>query len=288
MGAASSMVNLNLLIFACLLDFGFVQLFKYAQRRRHNAAVVVCTNYLTLAVVLCAYFGLTGQLSLSIDAVKVGVITGCAFILSMSVMTRSLQHANVAAVLMAFRMSIIVPVVASVFLWSEAIGVVQLVGVVLALPALAMVTYGTSESQRVGGPRALVLVMFVFCAQGMSHCCMRWVHYAGLDSQTPQVLMVVGATAGSLGALLVALRGHRPRRAEILTGGGIGLYNLLALLVILAMLSRMDGTVVFPTLGCTLVVLDSLSAHFIWKEPLRRLAWAGLAMAVLAVLLVLA
>ena len=70
-------------------------------------------------------------------------------------------------------------------------------------------------------------------------------------------------------------------------GGGIGLFNCIGLVVILIALSRIPGTVYFPTLGCAVVILDNLFAHFHWKERLTRPAVAGAVLAVFSLSLVI-
>jgi drug/metabolite transporter (DMT)-like permease len=113
------------------------------------------------------------------------------------------------------------------------------------------------------------------------------VSHAGLDLQKLEVLLVVGWTAGSLGALLVVRPEHRPRRTDLLVGLGIGLYNLVALVAILTALGWLNAAAFFPTVACVSVILDSLTAHFFWKERLGPLAWLGVCLAVVAVVLVL-
>lgn len=278
--------RLHWLPVACLFEFGFAQLFKHSQRRGFYAPVVVSTNYLVLSGVLCLYFFVTGDFHFPANAVKVGAITGCVFICSMLVMTRALEVANVAAVLTAFRMAMIVPVVVGVWVWGETIRMGQVAGIGLAVLALFLMTRSSGRTYRLNGAKSLGLIALVFCCQGASHSCLRWVHYAGLDDQFLKVLPVIGATAGTLGAILIAIRRRRPRGVEMRMGAGIGLYNLVALMVILTTLSQVPGTVFFPVLGCTVVVLDNLSAHFLWKEPLGRPARVGAALAVVAILLV--
>ena len=70
-------------------------------------------------------------------------------------------------------------------------------------------------------------------------------------------------------------------------GAIIGLLNLMALVVILLALRQIPGTVFFPAVGCTVVVMDQLSAHFIWKEPVTVPARWGALLAVVAMFLVL-
>ncbi len=271
---------------AALFEFGFAQLFKSSQRRGFYAPVVVSANYLMLSGVLSTYLLVTGQFALTPQLLKVGIVTGCVFIFAMSIMTRALQMAAVGAVLTAFRIAVIVPVAASVAIWGESVSAGQVAAVGLALGALFLMTFRPGQSGGGIGLKTLGVILPVFCCQGVSHTCLRWVHYAGLDGQLPQVLCVIGGTAGTLGALWVVLKGHRPRVGETVMGLGIGLYNMTALLVILTTLSKVPGAVFFPVLGCAVVILDNISAHFYWKEYLSRPAVVGVILAVGAIILV--
>jgi multidrug transporter EmrE-like cation transporter len=271
---------------AALFEFGFAQLFKSSQRRGHYAPVVVPANYLMLSSVLTAYLLITGQFAFSPQVLKVGMVTGAVFIFAMTIMTRALQRANVGAVFTAFRIAVVVPVAASVAIWGETVSAAQITGVAFALGALVLMTFRPGETGGGWGLKTLGVIMPVFCCQGVSHTCLRWVHYAGLDGQLTQVLCVIGGTAGILGALWVVLKGYRPRAGETMMGLGIGLYNMTALLVILTTLSKVPGTVFFPVLGCAVVILDNLAAHFYWKEHLSRPAVVGVVLAVCAIILV--
>ncbi|MAE67109.1 MAG: hypothetical protein CMJ18_22850 [Phycisphaeraceae bacterium] len=275
------------LALACLLDFGFAQLFKAAQRVGARPAVVVSTNYLTLSAALAIFLAVRGQLALTGGIAMVGVVAGCVFICSMTIMTRSLERANVAVVLTAFRMAIVVPIVAGVLIWSEPVGSLQLLGLLLAIVGLFLITRGAKTTKGKGVTLPLLVVAGVFLAQGASHTCLRWVRHAGLDEQKLNVLLVIGLTAGGLGAVLAGASGIRPCRKDLLVGAGIGLFNLIALFAVLSALGRFDAAVFFPTIACVTVVLDSASAHFFWKERLGTTAWIGVAIAVLAVILVL-
>ena len=275
------------LIFAILLDFGFVQICKFSQRRGYYAPVVVSTNYLVLCAVLATYLIATGRFTFSAAAFQTGLITGAVFISSRSVMMRVLEIASVGAVLTAFRISIAVPVALGIWLWQEPVVPSQLGGIVLAFPALMMMTSGAGSATRESGSKTLGLLFAVFLLQGLSHSCLRSVHYAGLDGEFLQILTVMGATAGTIGYIFIAVRMRRPGRPDLATGIGLGGYNALALSVIMIALSRLPGTLFFPATGCSVILLDNLSAHFVWKERLNRVAAAGVALAILAVALVL-
>lgn len=277
-----------LLALACLLDFGFTQLFKLSQRLRCAAPVVVSLNYLTITGVLAVYLGLTQRLDLSADILRVGTLTGVVFICSMSLMTWALEKAHVAVVLVAFRLSLVVPIVASLWFWNEPARPLQFFGLGLAGLGLWLVTRTGEGYGRLRGTALFVLVVVIFLLQGTSHTCLRWVEHAGIDKHNHlAVLFVVAATAGTLGALRVVFMRYRPRRIEWTMGIGIGLFNLVALSTILATLAVFHAVVFFPVLGSTTVILESVTAHFLWKERVRPVAWCGVGLAVVAIVMVL-
>lgn len=278
-----------LLLFCAALSFGFGQLFKWAQRRGCHAPTVVAVNYLVLAALLAAWHLLSGNAWATPASLLVGGAMGASFIVAMLTMTRSLERAPVAHVLTAFRLAILVPVAASMWLWGEPLSRQQAAGIGVALAALVLITTSSSGAGDVGrlGLAGLLMALAVFTTQGVSQVCLRWVHYAGLDGQRLGVLMVCAAIAGALGAVVVGAQGFRPRALDLGAGAGIGLYNLACLGVILTALRDIPGTLFFPATGCLVVLLDGLCAHFWWRERLGVGGAAGVGLGALAMVLVL-
>lgn len=271
---------------AIFFSFGFVQLFKGSQRRGEYAPVVVSANYLALSSSLALYLYFTNQWIFTPDIFKVGICIGITFIASMLIMTYALTVAGVAPVMTSFRLSMLVPVALSVWIWSEPMTLLQLIGITLAIVALVLMTHNKSSQHPLKGTKALVIILIIFLIQGIGMTCMRWVHYAGLDPHRINVLMIIGATAGTLGWIFVFFRRQTFQAKDVYVGMGIGLYNALALSIVLTALSVVPGTVYFPIVGCSVVLLDNLAAHFFWKEYLTRPAIAGVALAIVAITLV--
>ncbi len=269
-----------------LVEFGFGQVFKWAERHGGHMPVLVSTNYLLMATLLTLYFWFTDDLTITPAALLVGLCTGCIFITSMTVWTTSLRWVHVGSALTALRLSVVVPVATSVIIWDETISAFQITGIALALFSLFLMTHGSNHAHKLSGPKALIIIAAIFTCQGISSSCLRWVHYAGLDDQHLKVLLVTSATAGLLGLIIIRLRRQPPRPIDLIGGGAIGLYNLLALSIILFTLSQVPGTIFFPLMGCTVVILDNLCAHFFWKDSLTRTAATGVALGLIAILLV--
>lgn len=274
------------LFFSILLDFGFIQFFKLGQRRGYYAPVVVSANYITVAVSIAIYLILTDAWIFPTAAIYTGLATGTIFISSMLLMNYALTIAPVGPVLTAFRMSIIIPVALGVSLWGESMSTPQFAGLILALFALSLMTTGSGGTHHIRGLKAFGLLALICFWQGISHTCLRSVHYNGLDPFDLQILMITGALAGCIGFGLTAFKKHRPQKPAIKLGIFIGLYNAVALCVIMTALSHLPGTLFFPVLGCSVVLLDNLFAHYYWQEHLPRPAMAGVGFAIIAVLLI--
>ena len=70
-------------------------------------------------------------------------------------------------------------------------------------------------------------------------------------------------------------------------GAGIGLYNTIALGFTLTALSKFPGTQFFPIMGVSVVMLDVVVAHLVWKEPLSLPAKIGAGVSIAAIILVM-
>lgn len=265
------------LAIACVLSFGFGQLFKWSQRRSAHGPTVVAVNYLVLAASVCAYLLARGELSLTAPIVELGALTGGFFIVAMLVMTQALTTSDVGAVLTAFRLSILLPIVLGIWLWKEPVTAVQFAGVGLALVGLALMTFGqsTHKSAAAFSGKSLALLLLVFFSQSLSHVGISSVHHLGLDSDKLSVIFAIALTAGTLGAVAVAYKRHVPTLEELGLGTLIGLFNLANLVAILITLSVVSRAVYFPVTGCSVVLMDNLFAHFFWKERLRTPAIVG-------------
>jgi drug/metabolite transporter (DMT)-like permease len=272
---------------AFAMEFGFGQVFKWSERRGHYAPVVVTTNYLTLCGLLAAYYLVQDNLAIDGRTALVGLVTGTVFICSMLTMTYTLTLVKASAVLTAFRLALVVPTAASALIWAEPFAATQVAGALLAIVALVLMTRNAGALLHLGNARCLGLVLLVFALQGTSLTCLRWMQYAGLGGDQPKILIITGLVAGLWGTLFLLLNRRRPQRDELAAGAGIGVYNMVALIVILTALGQVPGTVFFPLMGCTVVVLDNLAARFLWQEQLSSTTLAGIALALLAILIVL-
>ena len=273
------------LILAVLSSFAFGQLFKWSQHRGFYAPVVVTTNYLVVALMLSAVLVFGRGFHLDRQVLLVGSVTGVAFITSMLLWTWALTVSNVTTALMAFRLSMLVPIVAGALLWQEDVSGVQLFGILVALCSLLLMSMGgRAGAQRISRSQQALIALAIFVVQGISQLCNRWVRPAGLDDQHLEVIVITTTTAAVIGSAAVLLLPRPPDSAPRVSlpalrmGAGIGVFNGIALVIMLIALSRFDGAQYYPINGCAVVIMDFLLAHYLWKERLSALTIAGAAL----------
>ena len=277
-----------LLILAICTSFTFGQMWKWSQRQGCHAVLVVTVNYLVVALLIGVYLlAQGGGIELTPMAWKVGMVTGCTFIAAMCLMTWALTISDVATILTAFRLSIVVPIIASVVLWQEEVTSTQLVGVTLALSALLLMSGGARAIDGSTLFRHGVLAIAVRAMQGVSHTSARWVHHAGLDDQHLEVLLVTAATAASLGIVTLCVLRRPVNWPSLRMGIGIGVFNVFALVVFLAALERFQSAQFFPISGCAIVIMDNIFSHVVWRERLSQLTVVGVVVGAASMLLLL-
>ena len=276
------------LVLAILLDFGFIQLFKLARWRGHAPAYVVPANYLTLGLGLGTWLLLADPRWPAPVVLLLGLVAGTLFLCSMLATNHAFGLAPSGAVLTPFRLSIVLPVALGVFLWHEPISPPQIAGLGLTLVALLLMTLGPGAGPRPAGRGVLGWLVLIFLLQGLASVALRSVHHLGLDPWFVHIIAVAGLVAGTLGFAFARLRGLVPTAGALRVGLGIGAYNVIAFPIFMTALTRTPGTIFFPLLAGSVVVLDNLCAHFVWREKLSRQAIVGVAVALVALGLILA
>lgn len=274
------------LFLAIILDCVFAQAFKYGQRHGHSFAVLVSVSYFFLGLTLLAFLLISGAPFPPVPVLLYGAGMGLVFYPAMMSFNYALHHAPAGSVLTAFRLSIVVPVMLGVWIWGESLSMTQTAGIILALASLALMTRGQRGPGTLTRWRMLLLLAVVFGMQGASFSLLRSVNYAGFGDYTVTVVMAIGFSAGTLGLVVLLLRRMPLQFKATLLGGGIGIYNSLALSVVLVALNHLPGTVYFPLAACGIVILDNLLAHYFWKERLSPRNIVGVIIAISALGLV--
>lgn len=281
------------LVLSILSSSVLMVIFKYFDRFEVKTFQAITVNYFVAAGLGFMLSPLTFQ-PLSIlhaNWLPSALIIGCVFITMFYIMAVSSQKVGVAITSVANKMSLVIPVVAGVVLYSESLAGLKLAGVLAALVAVILVTFPNKKLEI--ETKYLILPLIIFAGSGFLDTFFKYVETNQIQSDEIAVfsasLFLVAAMVGT--TVLVGTRitkGEVLQTKSIVGGFALGIPNYFSIHFLLMALNlpNMESTMVFPINNTGIVLLSTLLAILLFKERLNKLNWAGIILAVVSIFLI--
>lgn len=264
----------------------FVHVMRNAQARGRNMAWVGAWNYCFAALGFWVFFrAMQPSAEVRGDAALLGSLTGVCYVTAYFLMEVCIRAAGVGITQTVNRLSVALPVAASIFIWAEKPGIVQVCGIVLALLAFPFLAYGRALPVEPNHPGKIVWLGLCFLVQGIAGLFMKAYSDRAPAGAEGQFLCFLFSAAAA-GSLVVAAGTSRPRLPELAHGIALGATNALSNLGLLCALAALPGAVVFPTTSAGAILLSAAGAAALWRERFRGKALVGLVLAAAALVLV--
>jgi drug/metabolite transporter (DMT)-like permease len=273
------------LMLATLFSASFGLVLRYAYGRRCNLWAVGLTNYVVAtAFNLVRSLG-AGSLQPSTSTLTLGVASGILYAVNYWLYFSLIQRRGVSVTTAIVRLAVLIPIGASVLLWKERPETLQAAGVLLALAALPLLTMAPARQAggEAKGQGALALAMLL--GSGLSMLTVEAYEQVGPTGEHALFLALLFGSAGVVAGIGWLSRGARIAPTDLLPGVALGLCNAIANAALLAALQQLPGVLVFPFYSAVGVAFTSVFARLAWREQMRRQELAGMAVAVLAVVL---
>ncbi len=271
-----------------VLSVLFFHVIRAAQVRGCNMMVVGAVNYV-LASAAC--FGISlaqGNLFLSGVTLFWGAVQGIAFIGTFYLMCVSMDLSGLAIATAFMRLSVVIPVLASIFYWGEVPNVYQVLGILACLISLSLIgTRTRNVARREGvGWREVWVSGVLFLGVGTATLASKGFVEAGVpDARTTYMGVLYGvAGLGALGAFLSPA--WRKEWVGVWDGVKMGFFNVTSILAFLIALEQVPGVVVFPVQACGGLLLNTLFAAVVWHERFVRRTLVGMGVAAAGLALV--
>jgi drug/metabolite transporter (DMT)-like permease/dienelactone hydrolase len=275
------------LLAATILMGGFAVVVRFGQRRGDDSLAVAALNYLTASLCFVPLFRPfpvpeAGERTLAIGVLG-GLLDPSAYMLMLPV----LETKGVAIASAAMRLSVIIPVLLSLFLWQEVPNAWQGVGALLALAALPLLVTGRARNVAATPTRwGPMLVAALFLTNGGCSTITKLFHVLGRAEERPVLFAILFGVAAAYAGTVWAVRSRKLTVGAVAVGAFLGLVNAAANLSLISALDRYSGVVVFPVTGAGGLVFAVLFSAVAWKERPNRWGLLGVTLAVTAVTLV--
>lgn len=254
-----------------------------------------------LVAVIVNYFTATTLGLLMMDTDILGVISrpwfpiafcmGVFFIFIFLLMAESSQINGISNTSVANKMSLIIPVIAGIFLYSESITWVIVVGIILALVSVIL-TSVKEKSMRLSKNGTFILIL-IFFGSGLIDIMMKYMQHHYLSENEGAAFVMVIFMAAAIFGLLWMLISQRDRfrnfnRASIIGGIALGIPNFGSIYFLILALEKsgLQSSVLYPINNMGIVGFSALLGIIIFREKISFINFIGILLAIAAIALI--
>ncbi len=218
--------------------------------------------------------------------VLIGAASGFFYFVAFYFLIQALLQGGVAVTLAIVRLSVLIPILCSIFIWYEVPSLSQTAGIITVCIALPLLTLGVGRQSDLSLRGVAWLVGALFITTGFCHLSPKVFSELAPQSQMPLYLFSLFAVSGIMGLCYLRYKPIRARLPEVRWSVLLGAVNVSGTWLLVLTLKFLPGTVVFPFVSAVGLVITTLVAILYWKEQVRRLAFVGIGLTLVAVVLV--
>ena len=287
------------LILSILSSASIYVIFKLIGRFKVHTFSAIVINYIA-ACIAGFFLSKSNPFTLSIFQEKwfpIALLIGIMFIIMFYVIGKSTQKAGVAVTTVAVKMSVIFPIVFSI--WYDAedkLTLLKLIGITLAIASVILTVYQKSSTKM--DWRAILLPAFIFIGMGIVDSFVKYSQSEYITNDlTPIFSTLVFSSALTAGILILPFNREAIKSLlsskTILLGIILGLVNFGSMYFLILALNHIDistgkqamGSVVFGINNIGIVALCVIVGFLAFNERPSRINWIGIATSGVAILI---
>ena len=279
------------LVLAIVFSTGVFVAMRLFERFKLDNHQALMWNYVFAAgtgFLMCKQFDTPTQL-VNEPWFGLSILTGFWFIFTYLLMTASTQRSGVTVTSLSSKLSVVLPTLAGVVLFSEKLNFVATIGIVLALVALVLVVGGKNTTDK-GIKINWLLPVLIFFGTGTGDILMKLTEQQNSSDDMGFMIAFIYFIAMLFGFLVVAfdlIRGKSKWQWKSAIGGiTLGVINFFSTFCVYNAMRCFDNVVLLPIYNIGVVCLTALTGWLRFKEKLTWKNYLGLAIAIIAVILI--
>jgi drug/metabolite transporter (DMT)-like permease len=269
----------------CSVSVGVI--FKVARRYPINSTQIVAANYL-FALALCYFFFSPDLTKVGVDA-PWGIYIPLGFLLPsiFLILALSIKYIGIVKTDAAQRLSLFIPILAAWLIFGEKFNTLKIAAFFIAFPALLLILNKPSENTKNKWRYpALVLVGF-----GLIDILFKQIALYTSLPYTTSLFIVFALALAVMTAVVgfeIGFKKAKLNYKNFLFGALIGVFNFGNILFYLKAHQSFaeNPSTVFAGMNMGVIIIGSLTGIFIFKEKLSKWNYAGLFLALAAIVLI--
>lgn len=219
-----------------------------------------------------------------------GVLLGVYFMFLFTFMAYSTRTQGMTITTVANKISLVIPVLFSFWLYNEPAGWLKLAGIALAIPAVYMATREHNQPQL----KQMLVPIGIFITSGLSDTAIKYIQHTQLQNPADQsaftiLTFTVAAIVGSVVVVYSLATGKsRLHWKNVVAGIALGIPNYFSIYYLIRLLDSdiMPSSSIIPVNNVGIVVSTSIVAIMFFREKAGWRRVAGIVLAVVAIVLI--
>ena len=270
--------------------------FKVTERLHINTFQAIVFNYLSCVITGSLF---NGHFPVNAAATQQpwfpwALLMGIVFIATFNIVGFTTQQLGVSVASVANKLSLVIPFIFSVFLYKEAVTVLKLAGIILALIAVYLTVKPENNPDGEKANKWLLgLPLLLFAGSGLLDTLIKYTEQRFLDGSNNNDFLVTAftsaATIGLIILIILVVAGKQKFDYKaMLAGAAIGFPNYFSIWCLMVVLKQYAGnsSAVIPINNMGIVLFSALAAWLLFKERLSVINWLGIILSVCAIALI--
>ncbi|MEN9597798.1 MAG: hypothetical protein RL596_109 [Bacteroidota bacterium] len=273
--------------------------FKICEKLKIAIFPAIIFNYITCVItgsLVNGSFPITGAV-MQTDWFKWAMLMGVLFVSIFNIVGITAQKIGVAVASVANKLSLVIPVILSVYLYQETVMGWKLVGVLVALIAVIFTCAPTGKkdasTSAISLQMKIGLPLVLFIGSGLLDALINHVQQTYVTPENNNAYLISGFfSAACIGTSVLLFQYFTGKRRfvgqELLAGICIGIPNYFSIwcLVKFLQVSPWESSASFPVNNMGIVLFSTLVAWIIFKEKLSTINWIGVLLSLVAIFLI--
>ena len=217
---------------------------------------------------------------------------GVLFIIVFNLMALTTQRSGLSVVSVATKMSLVIPIVFGLLYYKEQLGILNGLGIVLALVAVYLASVKTPKG--LAAPKNnMVLPLLVFLGSGIIDTSIKFLEESFVaENDVPLFSATIFASAAGVGITVLVFQiingKFRFQLKNILGGILLGIPNYFSIYFLVKALRSgiLESSGIFTVNNVGVVLISTFAGILIFKEKLLPKNWLGIILAILSILFV--
>jgi len=221
------------------------------------------------------------------------ILMGSFFILLFNIIAFTASKIGVAVASVANKLSLVIPFLFSILLYSETASIWQVAGIILGLTAVVLTCYPSNAQGTVRHQRLAVIILaptILFIGSGLLDTMIKYVEQRFLNANNnDEYLISAFFFAALIGLVITVIQVLRKKlqidKRAVLAGIIIGIPNYFSLWCLIKVLKLypVSSSIIIPVNNMGIVLFSAVAAFLLFRERLSLLNWTGIMLAIVAI-----